>query len=272
MKELINSILSENMVESTELLNTALADKISTKLSESKIEVAQSLFGGQLDEAKNPKIDLYHNGVYKVSTTRSPTVKHAVAGYKAAYPDLDGEIKGAKAVKESIGLDEAEQKTQNAKNWDISNKNSAARKSSTPEELYANFKAQANHPTSSQGKHNYSDTVGGMDAEQKAIHNISLGAGKFDKRNYHAMIKPWLEPKGVKEEVELDEASIDMDHTGDPEDITYAKGLGVRLRNNGSNGPYGHNAIGTKSNLKKFLKTQGHTDSSIRELYPHLTK
>jgi len=165
-QELISSILSENMFQATEAFDQILSDKISTKLSEAKIDVAQGLFGGQLDEAvsipmfpethkqvkpngidtlhttktpvgerpkgagwelhrsgqqrnephdvwkstsrkvsesieldeaKNPKIDLYHNGVYKVSTTRSPTVKHAVAGYKAANPDLVGEIKGARA-------------------------------------------------------------------------------------------------------------------------------------------------------------------------------
>lgn len=106
MKTLIDSILSENMVQATEAFDQLLSDKIAVTIAEAKIEVAQNLFGGQLDEAKNPKIDLYHNGVYKVSTTRSPTVKHAVAGYKAAYPDLDGEIKGAKAVKESFELDE----------------------------------------------------------------------------------------------------------------------------------------------------------------------
>ena len=105
MKTLIASILSENMVQATEAFDQLLSDKIAVTIAEAKIEVAQNLFGGQLDEAKNPKIDLYHNGVYKVSTTRSPTVKHAVAGYKAAYPDLDGEIKGAKAVKESFELD-----------------------------------------------------------------------------------------------------------------------------------------------------------------------
>ena len=102
------------------------------------------------------------------------------------------------------------------------------------------------------------DGDGGVDDDRKAFSRSQNIAKAVDKL--------------TKESFELDEASIDMDHTGDPEDITYAKGLGVRLRNNGSNGPYGHNAIGTKSNLKKFLKTQGHTDSSIRELYPHLTK
>ena len=51
MKELINCVLVGQMSEATEQFNSLLSDKISTKLSETKIAVAQNLFGGQLDEA-----------------------------------------------------------------------------------------------------------------------------------------------------------------------------------------------------------------------------
>ena len=49
-QELIADILSENLIESKEHFNSILSEKMAVKLSETKIAVAQNLFGGPLDE------------------------------------------------------------------------------------------------------------------------------------------------------------------------------------------------------------------------------
>ena len=50
-QQLIAGILSENLIESTEQFNSILSEKISIKLSETKIDVAKSLFTQDLSEA-----------------------------------------------------------------------------------------------------------------------------------------------------------------------------------------------------------------------------